>query len=150
MPPRDPRRSAPARETRSTRNDRHHHRPGRGSRRDPREEAAHASAAAYYAEQLRTPEASTAREFLQERGFDQAAAERFGCGYAPAGWDSLTKHLQQLGFTRATDVDGGFQAWRQAGLPVTPPGALPRPRAPAGAPGPGGLAIYRVQKLSSW
>jgi len=28
--------------------------------------------------------------------------------------------LQQLGFTRATDVDGGFQAWRQAGLPVQP------------------------------
>lgn len=29
--------------------------------------------------------------------------------------------LQQLGFTHATDVDGGFRAWRQAGLPVTPP-----------------------------
>jgi rhodanese-related sulfurtransferase len=27
--------------------------------------------------------------------------------------------LQQLGFGRATDVDGGFQAWRSAGLPVT-------------------------------
>jgi rhodanese-related sulfurtransferase len=29
--------------------------------------------------------------------------------------------LQELGFARATDLDGGFQAWRQAGLPVTPP-----------------------------
>jgi rhodanese-related sulfurtransferase len=28
--------------------------------------------------------------------------------------------LQQLGFTRATDLDGGFQAWRAAGLPVVP------------------------------
>jgi rhodanese-related sulfurtransferase len=28
--------------------------------------------------------------------------------------------LQQLGFHRATDVDGGFQAWRAAGLPVAP------------------------------
>jgi rhodanese-related sulfurtransferase len=28
--------------------------------------------------------------------------------------------LQQLGFSRATDVDGGFQAWRRAGLPVDP------------------------------
>ena len=27
--------------------------------------------------------------------------------------------LQQLGFTFATDVDGGFRAWREAGLPVT-------------------------------
>ncbi len=26
--------------------------------------------------------------------------------------------LQELGFRRATDVDGGFQAWRAAGLPV--------------------------------
>jgi rhodanese-related sulfurtransferase len=26
--------------------------------------------------------------------------------------------LQQLGFATATDLDGGFQAWRSAGLPV--------------------------------
>ncbi|HEY2201086.1 MAG TPA: rhodanese-like domain-containing protein [Solirubrobacteraceae bacterium] len=26
--------------------------------------------------------------------------------------------LQELGFTRATDLDGGFKAWRAAGLPV--------------------------------
>jgi len=26
--------------------------------------------------------------------------------------------LQQLGFARATDLDGGFQAWRAAGLPI--------------------------------
>jgi rhodanese-related sulfurtransferase len=26
--------------------------------------------------------------------------------------------LQQLGFSRATDLEGGFQAWRAAGLPV--------------------------------
>jgi rhodanese-related sulfurtransferase len=26
--------------------------------------------------------------------------------------------LQELGFTRATDLVGGFQAWRAAGLPV--------------------------------
>jgi rhodanese-related sulfurtransferase len=29
--------------------------------------------------------------------------------------------LQQLGFARATDVDGGFQAWRHADLPVERP-----------------------------
>lgn len=28
--------------------------------------------------------------------------------------------LQQLGFARATDLDGGFRAWRAAGLPVAP------------------------------
>lgn len=26
--------------------------------------------------------------------------------------------LQELGFAQATDLDGGFQAWRSAGLPV--------------------------------
>ena len=30
--------------------------------------------------------------------------------------------LQKLGFTRATDIAGGFQAWRAAGLPVCPAG----------------------------
>ncbi|MDA8322736.1 MAG: rhodanese-like domain-containing protein [Actinomycetota bacterium] len=29
--------------------------------------------------------------------------------------------LQQLGFARATDLDGGFQAWRAADLPVDRP-----------------------------
>ena len=28
--------------------------------------------------------------------------------------------LRSLGFERATDLDGGFQAWRTAGLPVEP------------------------------
>ena len=27
-------------------------------------------------------------------------------------------NLKRLGFERATDLDGGFQAWRAAGLPV--------------------------------
>lgn len=29
--------------------------------------------------------------------------------------------LQEIGFTRATDVIGGFEAWRTAGLPVVYP-----------------------------
>nr|WP_229758852.1 rhodanese-like domain-containing protein [Peterkaempfera bronchialis] len=29
--------------------------------------------------------------------------------------------LQELGLHRATDLEGGFQAWSAAGLPVTPP-----------------------------
>ena len=31
--------------------------------------------------------------------------------------------LRDLGFARATDLVGGFQAWRAAGLPVEPAGA---------------------------
>jgi rhodanese-related sulfurtransferase len=34
--------------------------------------------------------------------------------------------LQDLGFVRATDVVGGFQAWREAGLPVAGPASLTR------------------------
>jgi rhodanese-related sulfurtransferase len=30
--------------------------------------------------------------------------------------------LRTLGFVHATDIDGGFQAWRAAGLPVEGPG----------------------------
>ena len=61
--------------------------------------AAHAAAAEFYAEQLGTPGARLAREFLAQRGFDRAAAERYGCGFAPDAWDPLTKHLRQKGFT---------------------------------------------------
>ncbi|MGH8962740.1 MAG: DNA primase [Jatrophihabitantaceae bacterium] len=70
--------------------------------------AAHAEAATYYGEQLRTPEARVAREFLAGRGFDEAVAVRFACGYAPAGWDSLTKHLLAKGFTPSELTVGGL------------------------------------------
>ncbi|WP_232662904.1 DNA primase [Pseudonocardia sp. TRM90224] len=56
-------------------------------------------AAEFYAAQLRTPEAAPAVQFLTARGFDTAAATTFGCGYAPGGWDVLTKHLLGAGFT---------------------------------------------------
>ncbi len=54
---------------------------------------AHREAAAFYAEQLSTPEAAPAREFLRARGFDSVVAARYGCGFAPSGWDALTRHL---------------------------------------------------------
>jgi DNA primase len=61
--------------------------------------AATKAAAEFYAEQLTTPGARGAREFLNGRGFDQAAAEQFGVGYSPDDWDALTKHLRGRGFT---------------------------------------------------
>ncbi|WP_066302565.1 DNA primase [Arthrobacter luteolus] len=61
---------------------------------------AHKVAAEFFRTQLLTPGAAAARSFLQERGFDPAAAEHFGVGYAPQGWDSLLKHLTTKGFTR--------------------------------------------------
>ncbi len=70
---------------------------GTGPARQPGQRArlvaAHEAAAKFYAEQLRTPEALPAREFLAQRGFDESAALAYGCGFAPGGWDTLTKHL---------------------------------------------------------
>jgi len=60
--------------------------------------AANAEAAAFYAHALESDEAAPARKYLTERNFDGEAARRFGCGFAPSGWDSLTKHLQRKGF----------------------------------------------------
>ncbi|MFE2496306.1 DNA primase [Streptomyces scopuliridis] len=60
---------------------------------------AHKIAAEFYVEQLSGAEAETGRKFLAERGFDQAAAEHFGVGYSPVGWDHLTRFLRGKGFT---------------------------------------------------
>jgi DNA primase len=60
--------------------------------------AANAAAAEFYAAALDSDEAAPARQYLTERNFDAEAARRFGCGFAPSGWESLTKHLQRKGF----------------------------------------------------
>ena len=68
----------------------------RGSR--SRIVAANAAAQEFYSAALESEEAAPARKYLTERNFDAAAARQFGCGYAPSGWDSLTKHLIRKGF----------------------------------------------------
>ena len=62
---------------------------------------AHKIADEFFRAQLLTPGAGEARSFLDGRGFDRAAAEHFGVGYAPQGWDALLKHLRGRGFTDA-------------------------------------------------
>ncbi|HKS00493.1 MAG TPA: DNA primase [Arthrobacter sp.] len=62
---------------------------------------AHKIADEFYRAQLLTAGAAEGRKFLQERGFDRAAADHFGVGYAPQGWDALLKHLRGRGFTDA-------------------------------------------------
>ncbi|MBV9722452.1 MAG: DNA primase [Mycobacterium sp.] len=60
--------------------------------------AANAAALAFYTAALESAEALPARQYLTERNFDGDAARHFGCGFAPSGWDSLTKHLLRKGF----------------------------------------------------
>lgn len=62
---------------------------------------AHKLADEFFRAQLLTPGATEGRNFLHGRGFDRAAAEQFGVGYAPQGWDALLKHLRGRGYTDA-------------------------------------------------
>ena len=65
-------------------------------------------AAEFYAEQLTTPEAQPARQFLAERGFERTAAERFGVGYAPRDGRALLRHLRGRGFADKELVAAGL------------------------------------------
>lgn len=77
--------------------------------------AAHAAAAEFYADQLGRAGARKAREFLAQRGFGRDAAATYGCGFAPDGWDLLTKHLLQKGYTRDELITGGLSKAARSG-----------------------------------
>ena len=65
--------------------------------------------------------ASDAR--LPEASYDATVIIVCSQGYT----SSLAAALQDLGVRRATDLDGGFQAWAAAGLPVRPGGSPAQP-----------------------
>ena len=78
---------------------------------------ANRAAQQYFAQQLTgLAEAKIGRAFLEERGFDQAAAEKFGVGYAPKGWDGLNKHLRAKGYSDAELLAGGLLSQGQRGV----------------------------------
>ena len=52
-------------------------------------------------------------------GTDRRVIVMCDAGYASS---FAADSLRQLGFEQATDLVGGFQAWREAGLPVEPTG----------------------------
>ena len=56
-------------------------------------------AAAWFIEQLSSPEAEIGRRFLKERGFEAEAATHFSVGYAPGGFEHLTRFLRGRGFS---------------------------------------------------
>jgi DNA primase len=84
------------------------HVPGQEQSQRRRLLEAHKAAAEFYAERLHTLTARPAREFLSERGFELADAERFGVGYSPPEWEALTRHLRGRGFTDAELMAGGL------------------------------------------
>ncbi|GLW97834.1 hypothetical protein Misp02_19210 [Microtetraspora sp. NBRC 16547] len=82
--------------------------PGREQGERVRLIEAHRAAAEFYAAQLASPDAAPGRRFLSERGFERVDAERFGVGYAPAGWEALSRHLMARGFTSQELIKGGL------------------------------------------
>lgn len=92
------------------------HIPGQEQSQRRRLLAAHKAAAEFYAEQLSSPAALAGRDFLSSRGFERADAERFGVGYAPAEWETLTRHLRGRGFTEAELLAGGLASQGRRGL----------------------------------
>jgi DNA primase len=70
--------------------------------------AANTAASEFFIAQLGTPGAKIGREFLGERGFDRAAAARFGIGYAPKSWNELRDHLLSKGFSREEQLVAGL------------------------------------------
>ncbi len=78
--------------------------------------AANQAASDFYRDQLMGEEAQTARGFLEQRGFASASWEQFAVGYAPRGWDALTGHLRQLGYTPQELVQAGLVSEGQRGV----------------------------------
>jgi DNA primase len=91
------------------------HVPGQEQSQRRRLLEAHRAAAEFYAERLQTLTARPAREFLSERGFELADAERFGAGYSPPEWETLTRHLRGRGFTDAELMAGGLASQGRRG-----------------------------------
>ena len=77
----------------------------------------------YYQKTLESTRGNQARQYLEKRGIPPEVAVEFGLGYAPDGWDSLTKFLTKhkvpLGFAekvgllvRRNSGDGFYDRFR--------------------------------------
>jgi len=70
----------------------------------------------FYAQQIeRHPDASIAREVLEQRQISDATAKRFRLGYAPHGWDALTSFLQETGCSPTDAESVGLIVPRRSG-----------------------------------
>lgn len=77
---------------------------------------ANAAAAKYFQDQLMSYAAIPGRDFLKSRGFDKSAAELFGVGFAPKGWNNLTDHLKASGFTDEELITASLSSKGERGL----------------------------------
>lgn len=77
---------------------------------------ANQAAAKYFQDQLMSDAAIPGRDFLKSRGFDKQAAELFGVGFAPKGWNNLTDHLKASGFTEEELITASLSSKGERGL----------------------------------
>ena len=77
---------------------------------------ANAAAAKYFQDQLMSDAAIPGRDFLKSRGFDKSAADLFGVGFAPKGWNNLTDHLKAIGFTEEELITASLSSKGERGL----------------------------------
>jgi len=73
----------------------------------------HETAAAWFEEQLRTPEGALAREYLAGRGLLDEGIKRFRVGYAPDSFNALRDRLSAMADTDTLRASGLFSSKEQ-------------------------------------
>ncbi|MFN8037269.1 MAG: DNA primase [Acidimicrobiia bacterium] len=71
-------------------------------------EAVGAAIDVYHRLLLESPDAGRSRRYLRSRGFDGDVARQFKLGWAPEGFDTLSREFQRREFSRADLVDAGL------------------------------------------
>ncbi|MDO4516910.1 MAG: DNA primase [Bacillota bacterium] len=79
-----------------------------GRRRRARLLALNKEAARYFHSQLHAPAGREGLEYLRGRGLSKGIMTRFGLGFAPESWDSLTKAMTAKGFTKGELLEAGL------------------------------------------
>ena len=77
-------------------------------RRRERIYEANREAAVYYNKLLFSPLGAEAQKYLEKRGVSAETAKRFGLGYSPNGFDELSDHLLEKGFSREIILESGL------------------------------------------
>ncbi len=70
--------------------------------------AMHKEAARFFHSQLYAPVGKAALEYALGRGMPKSTLTKFGIGYAPDSWSSLTDHLRGKGYTNQELIDSGL------------------------------------------
>jgi len=69
----------------------------------------------FYQSQLFSPTGEKPLNYLQKRGLTRPDLERFGLGYAPAGWENLIQHLEGRGLSGKLALEAGLVVPRESG-----------------------------------